>query len=311
MPLTAFPNGVSSFGMPILGSGPQVPATTGNVFFVDSNASGAADGNAGTSPEKPCATIDGAIGKCTASNGDVIIVMPGHTESLTTAAQISLDVAGVSIIGLGQGHNRPTLVYDGASGSVSVTASNTRISNIVFETSIASVTNGVILTGAIENVEIDNCEWDFDATGVEFVVMLQVGNDTTANAADRVTIRDCFFRAENTSGCSSAIVIDDCNYITILRNIFTGNFSSNTIDGAANGSNSEQYVIAHNIIYNQSNLGVVDLDDGATGIVAYNAIGGTAALASNADFGACLCVQNYVADAADVSGVVIPTTAAT
>ncbi len=59
MTVTRFPHGISSFGMPILGSGGHM--TTGNVFFVQyTNGS---DGNEGTSPDVPFKTLDYAIKK--------------------------------------------------------------------------------------------------------------------------------------------------------------------------------------------------------------------------------------------------------
>lgn len=304
MSITKFPNGVSSYGMPVLGGG---YLTTGNVFFVDSG-SGSNNDN-GEDPDHALATIDAAINKCTASNGDVIFVMPGHTESLTTAGQVALDVAGVSVIGLGQGHTRPRLVYDGASGSVTITASNVRWSNIVHVASVASVTNAIIADNTIQHVEIDNCRFTFDATGVEFTVMIKLGNGAT-DSADYVNIHDCWFEAENIDGCASALLIDDCQFVHIRNNLFTGDYNSVAIDGAAASSACLDYVITENYIQNLDTGLAVDLDDSATGIVMNNRIAGGGALAANVDWGACQAVENYVSDTTDVTGVVIPQTAA-
>ena len=69
--------------------------TTGNVFFVDSGASLAVDSTAhGDSPERPFATLDYAVGRCTANNNDVVYVMAGHSETLTADSAVDLDVAG-------------------------------------------------------------------------------------------------------------------------------------------------------------------------------------------------------------------------
>ena len=58
-------------------------STTGNVFFVKSTGPNAADDPGhGKSPSKPFATIDYAVGQCTASNNDFIWVMPGHVETV-------------------------------------------------------------------------------------------------------------------------------------------------------------------------------------------------------------------------------------
>src|SRR3990167_10072931 len=104
MPLTKFPRGISSFGMPVLGGG-SIPATTGTYYFVDSATGN--NTNSGKDPNEAVASIDTAIGLCTASKGDIIIVMPGHAE--TTTGEITADVIGITILGLGFGRSRPTI----------------------------------------------------------------------------------------------------------------------------------------------------------------------------------------------------------
>src|SRR4051812_41694686 len=74
----------------------------GNVFWVQSTSANAGDSaGKGRSPGAPFATIDYAVGQCTAGQGDVILVLPGHVETVTAAAGVALDVAGVSVVGLG------------------------------------------------------------------------------------------------------------------------------------------------------------------------------------------------------------------
>jgi hypothetical protein len=289
-----------------------IPPTTGSRFFVDSGASRASDGNRGQDPNVPLATIDGAINRCTASNGDQIIVMPGHTESLTTAGQIAMDVAGVSVFGLGQGHTRPRLTYDAAAGRVDFTASNCRWSNIVHECSFAAVVAAIYVSGpgsatATNRTEIDHCHFTFDATGVEFTVMIALG-DGAANSADYVQIHDNWFEAENIDGCASALLIDDCQFVHIRNNLFTGDFNSVAIDGAAGSSACLDYIITDNIIENRDTGLTVDLDDSATGFAANNRVAGGGAIAGICDWGNLLTAENYVCDALDTTGVLVPTT---
>ena len=111
--------------------------TTGNIYFVDSGSStGGTSAGFGNSPDAPFTTIDSAINQTTANNGDVIYVMAGHSETLTGASAITCDVAGVTIIGLGRGTARPTLLLDaGASVSIVVSAANVRWENVIFSRS--------------------------------------------------------------------------------------------------------------------------------------------------------------------------------
>lgn len=102
----------------------------GTTYYVDSTNSAASDTAArlGTSRDEPFATLDYAIGRCTASKGDTIVLMPGHAETTTA---IALDVAGVRIVGLGYGRNRPTLTATtAASDLINVTAANCQLHNV-------------------------------------------------------------------------------------------------------------------------------------------------------------------------------------
>ena len=89
--------------------------STGNRFFVDSGATttGGDTAGHGTSPDAPFLTLDYALSSdvCTASNGDIIYVMPGHAEAIISAADIACDLAGVKIIGLGEGSDKPTFTF--------------------------------------------------------------------------------------------------------------------------------------------------------------------------------------------------------
>ena len=90
-----FANGVVIRGKPLFDLHP------GKIFWVNGSSVLAEGGIAGADTtgsgtyKRPFATIDYAIGKCTASRGDIIMVMPGHSETITTDGGIALDVAGV------------------------------------------------------------------------------------------------------------------------------------------------------------------------------------------------------------------------
>ena len=87
MALTNFPNGISSFGVPVLGGVGGIPFS-GNYYFVDPVTG--ADGNPGTS-ELPLATLYAAHGKCTAGNNDVVIIV--GDGSTTATARLSKALA--------------------------------------------------------------------------------------------------------------------------------------------------------------------------------------------------------------------------
>lgn len=75
-------------------------------------------------------TIDAAIGACTDSQGDVIYVMPYHTETVTAA--IAADIIGVSIIGLKAGNARPVITPNGTIDAIAVSAAGVTIQGLEF-----------------------------------------------------------------------------------------------------------------------------------------------------------------------------------
>lgn len=305
MGLTQFPNGVSSFGMPQLGSAGHF--TTGNVYFVDSGAAIASDGNLGTAPDKPLATLNGAMDKCTASNGDMVFLMPGHTEDLDAATDAVVDVAGVRIIGVGVGSSRPTFTYSGTAGSFELDAADTYIENVVFKSSVSAVVVGVNVDA--NNVHIHNCEWNFDATGDDFITMVDVDD------VDHCSITHCRFIAEAaTAGAAEAIRIDTADWFQCIGNLITGDYSDAAIVGE--GAASTQIYIADNAIYNDdtaSSQNGIDLNVACTGVIAYNRLTGLQAtgVANLLDPGSCLNIENYGCNAIDELGIVIGGTAST
>lgn len=73
MPLTNFPNGISSFGVPILGGGnPIMPRSVGNVYYVDQTSGD--DALDGLSPATAVAKLSRAHSLMTADQDDVAIV---------------------------------------------------------------------------------------------------------------------------------------------------------------------------------------------------------------------------------------------
>lgn len=96
------------------------------VFFVDSVTG--SNGYDGLSWNAAFATLDYAFSQCTANKGDIIYVRPGHSETTTL---IGADVAGVRVIGLGRGRNKPVFTATtAASDLLSVSAASIHIENV-------------------------------------------------------------------------------------------------------------------------------------------------------------------------------------
>src|SRR3990167_7643231 len=111
---------------------------SGDLYWVDS-ATGADTVNNGTF-EKPFDSLDYAIGACTANHGDYIVIKANHAETITGVGGITADIAGITIIGLGNGGQRPRFLMDGAATvTFAVTGADTTIKNCVFAAGHADV----------------------------------------------------------------------------------------------------------------------------------------------------------------------------
>jgi hypothetical protein len=187
--------GKSNFGLVYSNGVPVFPTAngvvTGNAWFVDSGSG--SDTNPGDSVEVPFATIDKAVGKCTADNGDVIYVMPGHAETISTAAQIAVDVNGITIRGMGTGTARPTLTFSSlVTADIDISANSVKIENILFKAGVDNLTAPLHITGT--DCFLENCEFQ-DTTSYEADIWIL----TTADA-DRLKLKGCFHNGDTATG---------------------------------------------------------------------------------------------------------------
>lgn len=210
-----------------LGFGQGIPATTGNTFFVSSvNGS---NGNDGKSPLSPVATLVQAVTNATASNGDVIVLMPGHAETITGAAGSGVTKAGLQVIGLGVGANRPTFTFTTAVGaSFDITAANTTINNCRFVCGIDNQTAMMNISAA--DVSIFNSEFTTNTATVGAAIGI-----LTAATATRFWVEGCvFYGPAINAGTTTTAQIDHevgVDYI-IRNNWFTGKCTQNITNGA-------------------------------------------------------------------------------
>src|SRR3990167_8816329 len=143
MTITAFPTGVSSFGVPVIGAGGGIPSTTGTYIFVSSTAG--SDSNTGLDKNHPVATLAQGVTLSTASVGDIIILMPGHAETVSTTVTPK---AGTSIVGLGYGRNRPVFTAStGAIDTFTISANNVMLQNFVIVGAASGVTALIEISG--------------------------------------------------------------------------------------------------------------------------------------------------------------------
>lgn len=311
MPLTNFPFGVSSFGVPVLGSGPIF--TTGNVFFVSSTEPLRADVTAnGTSPSVPFATYDYAIGRCTANNGDYIVLMPNHAETITGVGGITVDVAGVTTIGMGHGAQRPRFLMDGASSvTYVVSAADHVISNVVFAAGHEDIVRCFNITAAgchlhavefVENVATEN-----------FLIPIEFSSasDGNADGASVVACRSLGVDASTTEFIATAADIDGfvCRDNVVIQ---SGSTDGPLIKGTAGSGlfnlDCRDNFLQHAMTANELLINIDTADN--TGFIAHNRVR-HADVSSSHDLGidglGCALFDNRSTSVDTLSGLELPT----
>lgn len=170
-----FRTGVAIRGLPLLNT------YGGQVFWVDSG-NGSDSGN-GTY-HRPFATIDYAIGRCTDSNGDIIVCKAGHAETLTGAGDITCDVIGVTIMAApgAVGSLKPALTFSSTdnSASVLITAAQVSIIGLLGICGDDGLTNPFHIQAADCYLDI---EWRDASAAVEAASCI-----LTTSAADRLDV---------------------------------------------------------------------------------------------------------------------------
>lgn len=215
MPLTNFPNGVSSFGVPVFAAG-EIPVTFGNYYYVSSVIGNAAYN--GTDPSTPVATVMQAHAKCTAGNQDVIILLPGHAETLATAGAINLTKAGVQVIGVGCGSKQPQFTFGtAATTTILLAGANQRWSNTRLTAGFADVATAFVVSAA--DVTIDNNRFDESATDLNWLHCIKTS--AVANAADGLQVLKNTENSVDAAALAFISILEATDRVVIADNYVT------------------------------------------------------------------------------------------
>lgn len=187
---TSYPNGVSSFGAPVV---PAQWAGGNKVLWVNS---GGVVGD-GSTPLYPLSSVfgtTGALAKLNNIRGGVVMVMPGHSESISAALAVSslTTAKDVNIVGLGYGVDRPLFNFTAAASKLTIDSTGLWIRNCQFNLSATAatvVTSAIEVTGA--DGGFDTCYF-ITATSATQLATTGVSIKT---GGDRTTFLTCTFNA--------------------------------------------------------------------------------------------------------------------
>lgn len=246
------------------------------------------------------ATIAAALAACTASAGDTILVLPGHTESVASAGALALNVAGVNIIGLGVGSARPTITFTTATtATCTISAANILIKNFVFTQTFDAIVSPFVVSAAGVSF-IGNYFMVANATYQATAMIL-----TTA-AADNFSVIGNRFIGTSDAGTTCAITLVGGDNFVCTDNDFIGAYSSGVGAIRSITTLNTNCVIRRNTIVNvtASSTKGITLLTGSTGIIAENRFGigsGAAPITSDAAWWA----GNWSAAAVATNGTLV------
>jgi hypothetical protein len=292
-------------GRPIGGFVPRGPK--GKVFFVDS----AIDATDGTSPDSAVGTLDEAFALTTANQGDTIYVMPNHAETITGAGGIAHDVAGVSVIGLGTGNQRPRFLMDAATTvTYLISAADAYVENLVFASGHADVVRCINVTGVYAHIH--RCEFVDNVADENF--LSAIGASGGDNTADGLQVTECRFLTADAATLAFILAAGDVEFLQAHRNLVVSEGTGlATLITAATGKDLKRCHVTWNFLSSKATSGNLFISNDTaspnnSGIIAHNRCGHADVTAGHVlgVVGGCRMFDNLSVSTDALSGFVIP-----
>lgn len=290
----------------IVGSQPQALGR-GTTFFVDS----AVDAASGRSPWEAVGTLDEAFALAKANQGDTIVVMPNHAETITGAGGITHDVAGVAVIGLGVGNQRPRFLMDGGTTvSYLISAADAYVENLVFAAGHADVVTCFDVTAP--GARFNEVEFVDNVAGENFLSGISA---TGADAsADGLKVFNSRFLSADAAALGFIMTTGDVEFLEARGNIVvTEGTGLATLITCATGKDLKRCIVIGNYLSSKATAGNLFISNDTaspnnSGIIAHNRCrhADTSTGHTMGAVGGCGFFDNLSASTDAVSGFVLP-----
>lgn len=138
-------------------------------------------------------TLNAGLARCRSGMNDIVFVLPGHTENVSSADQMSSLVAGTQIVGIGTGTSRPTFTWSAAAATFLLDVANVGIYNCILAMAGPSGTTALTVAAPM-TISAAGCglygcdlECEIDADQGATIAV------TTTTAANDLSIIGCKF----------------------------------------------------------------------------------------------------------------------
>lgn len=198
-------------GRPV-GSPMPMGLGVGKTYYVSS----AIAGSDGTSPDTAVATIVAATAKCVANQGDTVVVLPYHTENIAAATALSA-IAGIRIIGVGEGEARPKVTFTTANtATYSLAVANVTIENIIFIANFLSIAAAITLSTAV-GTRVVRCEFRETSNVLNFLNIVK--STGAANTVDGLQLLNNEWNGLGTTSVNSFLLTaNDIDRLKLIGN---------------------------------------------------------------------------------------------
>lgn len=217
--------GLTSDNLQGLDRGLLLERHRGNTWYVDSSK---ANGD-GRGWQGPYSSLANLVTAAQIQADDVVLVAPGHVETIIAAAGLILATAGVTFIGLGNGNRRPQINFTTVVGAdLDITGAGITMVNFRFTGGVDALTGPVNIAAADVSL-LDIITEDVTGQATDFIV--------TTDACDRLLISGWEHRGAAAAGADTAISLVGGDDWVIENFSIYGNFAVAAIENVTTAAN--------------------------------------------------------------------------
>jgi hypothetical protein len=183
-------------------------------------STGAAAGDNEEITSRLYTTVNAALAQVRSGYGDIVVVLPGHTESISSADHWNALKAGTRIVGFGIGASRPTFTWTIATSTVLLDVANVSIENCILNlepgTGTVTVTAPITISAAGCALIGNLIKFGTDANNKVTIGI------TTAAAADDLLLDGNTCIAATAAECTTFMDLIGCDRLAMRDNVFMG-----------------------------------------------------------------------------------------
>ncbi len=217
---------------------------------------------------KPMTSIDTANNAAVALEYTTIYVEPGHTEAISGAAGIDLDIANVRVIGHGVGSTQSAVTFTDAASTWAINAANVQVYGMHLQATVTVVAKGFDIEDGADDFRICGNRFSAETLGTD-----EFNDSIFVTTADRGVITDNYIDMDEAAAQSGIHMVGICLGSYIARNDIRGDYAVGCIENATTAV--EDVNIEWNRLYNgvHANLNAIaciSMQTGSTGSITNN-----------------------------------------